>query len=96
MGTGRKAQSHTADSGYLAQSDTLLQLILQVLHLGLAARTGAATRTIVGALFYLQGDFILLGNAAAHFFKLVAYGSSPAHAIIITVLAAKVHNTLGI
>ena len=60
------------DGGYLAQTQAVGQGVLQIAHLGLAARTGTAALALVAALLCLQRYVIFLRNALADLFQLVA------------------------
>ena len=69
---GGEAQGKTGNGGHLAQPQAVGQGVLQIAHLGLAARTGAAALALVAALLYLQRYVIFLRNALADLFQLVA------------------------
>ena len=76
---GCQPQGEAGDGGHLAQPQAVGQGVLQVAHLGLAARTGSAALALVGALLYFQRYVIFLRNALADLFQLVADVLSMCH-----------------
>ena len=70
--TMAEAQGKAGDGGHLAQPQAVGYGVLQVAHLGLAARARAAALALVRALLYLQRYVIFLRNALADLLELVA------------------------
>ncbi len=70
--SGGETQGEAGDCGNLAQSQAVGESILQIAHLGLTPRTRPTALALVGALLYLQGYIILLRDALADIFQLVA------------------------
>ena len=87
---GGEAQGKTGDGGHLAQAQAVGQGVLQIAHLGLAARTGAAALALVGALLSFQRYVIFLRNTLADLFELVADVLSSCHIFVFVVAALKI------
>ena len=72
MCCGGKTQYEAGDGGHLAHAQALGQGVLQIAHLGLAARTRPAALAFEGAFLHFQRNLILFSNAFADLFQLLA------------------------